>query len=113
MLSVEDCDEILAEALPAYGAGTATTRLLSLSENATYLVEPADGPRLVVRVHRPGYQTPASITSELDWMDRLRTAAGVTTHAVVPARDGRRIVAVPRPGGERHVVAFTVVVGGT
>ncbi|GAB3083090.1 phosphotransferase enzyme family protein [Nocardioides zeae] len=112
MLSVEDCDEILAAALPAYGAGDAPRRLLSLSENATYLVG-TGADRVVARVHRPGYQTPASIDAELAWLDRLRSSGTVTTHAVVPALDGRRVVSVPRPDGDRHVVLFTFVVGGT
>lgn len=112
MLSVEDCDEILAAALPAYGAGDAPRRLLSLSENATYLVG-AGADRVVARVHRPGYQTPASIDAELIWLDRLRASGAVTAHAVVPALDGRRVVSVPRPDGDRHVVLFTFVAGGT
>ena len=51
-------------ALPAYGRPADTPlRLLSLSENATYLVE--DDDPIVLRVHRPGYHSLAAIRSEL------------------------------------------------
>ncbi len=40
--------------------------LLSLSENAVFLVEsPQDNTRLILRVHFEGYNTPAEIDAEL------------------------------------------------
>lgn len=114
MLSEQDCAEIAAAALPAYGfdAASSEVRLLSLSENGTYRVRGPAG-ELVLRVHRPGYQTPGSIASELTWMDALRDDCGVVTPAVVPAVDGRRVVTLERPDGPRHVVAFELVPGVT
>lgn len=114
MLTEQDCAEIAAAALPAYGLDPATSdvRLLSLSENGTYLVR-GSGRELVLRVHRPGYQTPASIASELTWMDLLREERGVPTPSVVTAVDGRRVVTLARPDGPRHTVAFTLVPGDT
>lgn len=112
-LTIEDCDSLLAEALPAYGVGPdVRTRLLSLSENGTYLVTDGDR-RFVVRVHRYGYQDAESIASELTWTDALRADCGVSTPAVVPTIAGAPIVRLPRPEGERHVVAFTLVDGET
>ena len=35
----------------------ARARLINVSENATYLVEAADGFRSVLRVHRPAYHS--------------------------------------------------------
>lgn len=112
-LTIEDCDSLLAEALPAYGVGPdVQVTLLSLSENGTYLVTDTDR-RFVVRVHRYGYQDVDSIISELAWTDALREDCDVRTPAVVPTTAGEPIVRLERPEGERHVVAFTVVDGET
>lgn len=112
-LTIEDCDSLLAEALPAYGVGPdVRVRLLSLSENGTYLV--TDGARqFVARVHRYGYQDAGSIISELAWTAALRADCEVFTPAVVPTVSGEPIVILPRPEGDRHVVAFTLVPGET
>ena len=58
-------------ALTAYGLpGTARARMISLSENATFLVE-TDHPVGVLRVYRIGYQSEAAIRSELAWIEAL------------------------------------------
>lgn len=96
----------LAEyALPPDAALT----LLNISENATYAVDdPASGTRTVLRVHRHGYHDAAEIESELAWLDALRTEAGVRTPKVLPAPDGRRMLAMPEDGARdpRYVVRF-------
>ena len=57
----------------------ASLTLLSHRENAVYRVDrQGDVEPLALRVHRLGYQTTASIRSELQWMEALR-AAGVFT----------------------------------
>jgi Ser/Thr protein kinase RdoA (MazF antagonist) len=91
----------------------ATTRLINLSENATYLVEAPGGFRSVLRVHREGYHSKTAIASELAWMDALRAEAGLTTPEAIPARDGERIqtdrvAGLPR---ERHMVMFAFIEG--
>src|SRR4051812_11954522 len=59
-------ESLARAALPAYGRDPhAGVRLLSLSENATYLVD-GDDP-MVLRVHRPGYHSLDAIRSELAW----------------------------------------------
>jgi Ser/Thr protein kinase RdoA (MazF antagonist) len=91
-------------ALAAYRChpGTAV-RLLSLSENATYLVTDPDAGPSVLRVHRLGYHTEARIASELAWMDALRAEAGVRTPRVLATPDGRRVVTVADDSrGERR-----------
>jgi Ser/Thr protein kinase RdoA (MazF antagonist) len=106
------------EAIRCYGCDSGTTvRLLNVSENATYLVsDPSQGPS-VLRVHRLGYHTRTEIESELTWMAALRAEAGVRTPRVLPATDGRRIVAVADPGAgpaashERHCVRFEFLPG--
>lgn len=82
--------------------------LLSISENATYLLDdPQSGTRLVVRVHRPGYHTEAEIASELDWIEALRAARAVDTPAPIPTRNGERICRLDIGGETRPAVAFT------
>ena len=103
-----------SQALRAYGCHPGTSvELLSVSENATFLVsDPGAGPS-VLRVHRLGYHTEQEIASELAWMDALRAEAGVRTPRVLAAADGRRVVTVPEPGGtaSRHCVRFEFLPG--
>ncbi len=106
--------ELAQAALPlwAFEEG-ASTRLINLSENATYLVEEPSGGRAVMRVHREDYHTENAIACELAWMKALREEGGVVTPAPVAARDGSVIQTVhgeglPRP---RHVVMFEFVEG--
>jgi Ser/Thr protein kinase RdoA (MazF antagonist) len=71
---------------------TAALQLLKHRENSVFQVtNPESGERSVLRVHRTGYQTAASILSELQWMQALGSA-GVRTPAVIPARDGTLVV---------------------
>jgi len=99
-------------ALAAYGRERDTPlRLLSLSENATYLVD--DGDPMVLRVHRPGYHSLDGIRSELNWMAALREQAGVLTPELIPARDGRDVVAATVGGNVLHVDAVTFIAGCT
>ncbi|UXA13251.1 phosphotransferase [Mycobacterium sp. SMC-8] len=107
-------DQAVAEkALEAFDlpAGSAL-RLLNLSENATYAVEePGSGHRSILRVHRQDYHRVDQIESELMWLDALHRDSDVTVPKVIPARDGRRVVAVEHEGTERHVVHFEMVPG--
>lgn len=99
-------------ALPAYGRATdSPLRLLSLSENATYLVD--DDAPIVLRVHRPGYHSLQAIHSELAWMQALRTETSVTTPELIPARDGTDVVVAEADGVTLHVDAVTFVPGCT
>jgi Ser/Thr protein kinase RdoA (MazF antagonist) len=52
------------------GLAGARATLLNLSENHTFRVDTPAGP-FVLRVHRPGYQSAASIASELEWLTAL------------------------------------------
>jgi len=100
-------------ALPAYGRAAETPlRLLSLSENATYLVQDDDKP-IVLRVHRPGYHSLEAIRSELAWMQALRAETSVTTPELVAANDGTDVVVAEVDGDVLHVDAVTFVAGCT
>lgn len=102
----------LAGILPAWGldAGTAL-RLLTISENATFLAEAPDGRKTIFRVHRPDYHTEAEIRAELAWISALARDHVVVTPAPVPALDGRLLVAFPDGETMRLAVAFTYMPG--
>jgi Ser/Thr protein kinase RdoA (MazF antagonist) len=107
-----DHERYARAALPAYGRDRdSPLRLLSLSENATYLVEDADP--LVLRVHRPGYHSLQAIRSELSWMASLRRQTGVVTPELIAARDGSDVVAATVADTILHVDAVTFIAGCT
>lgn len=103
---------VARRALPRYGLSPeADLSLLSVSENAVFLVEDS-GRRSVLRVHRLGYHSREAIASELAWLDALRAEAGIRTPEVIPARDGSRVITVADPGAQpRHCVMFEFLPG--
>ncbi len=102
----------LTAVLPAWGLDEGTTlRLLTISENATFLAEEPDGRRIIFRVHRPDYHTDAEIRAELAWISALARDQVVVTPAPIPALDGRLLLAFPDGETERLVVAFTYMQG--
>ncbi|PJK18902.1 phosphotransferase enzyme family protein [Mycolicibacterium goodii] len=90
-------------------------RLLSLSENATYLAGDPDGDAepIVLRVHRPDYHSVAGIASELSWMAALRRETNVRTPELVLARDGDQVVAATVGDRTLYVDAVSFVSGCT
>ncbi len=85
--------KVAVAALSRYGfPPSSELALLKHRENTVFQVtHPTSGERGVLRVHRTGYQTAASIVSEFQWMQALGDA-GVRTPAVIPARDGALVV---------------------
>ena len=107
-----DHESYARAALVAYGRDRDTPlRLLSLSENATYLADDRDP--IVLRVHRPGYHSLDGIRSELKWMAALREQTPVVTPELIPARDGSEVVAATVAGNTLHVDAVTFISGCT
>jgi len=94
--------------LPKWGLPeTAPVSLLTISENATYVVEDeGNGRRLVLRVHRPDYHTEAEILSELTWIAALRQDGVVETPRPVPAENGTLLCSFADGDTRRYVVAF-------
>lgn len=103
-------EPIARRALSEYGLGPdADLTLLNVSENATYAVDdPASSVRTILRIHRHGYHDGPEIESELSWLEALREEEGVRTPRVLPAPDGRRLLAMPENGSRdpRYVVHF-------
>src|ERR1700678_1387766 len=54
----------------------AAAELLTVSENATFLVSDPDAGPSVLRVHALGYPTEQEISSELAWVEALALEAG-------------------------------------
>jgi Ser/Thr protein kinase RdoA (MazF antagonist) len=98
----------LRDALPRWGLSPRTDlRLLTISENATFLAQdPESGRDMVLRVHRPGYHTRAEIASELAWVTALGKDGVVATLTPIPQVDGALIAEIDDSGTTRHVVAF-------
>jgi Ser/Thr protein kinase RdoA (MazF antagonist) len=111
----ERLDPIARQALREYGvAQDAELTLLNVSENATFAVDdPVTGRRTVLRIHRHGYHDGVEIESELAWLDALREDTDVRTPRVLPATDGRRMLALPEEGhgDPRYVVHFEFLPG--
>jgi Ser/Thr protein kinase RdoA (MazF antagonist) len=103
-------EPVARRALREYGlAPDSALTLLNVSENATYAVDDAaTGDRTVLRFHRRGYHDATAIASELAWLDAVREEEGLRTPRVLPAPDGRRVLALEEDGSPdpRHVVRF-------
>ena len=102
----------LREALPQWGLGPdAPLRLLTISENATFLARSEDGAPLVFRVHRPDYHTFEEIRSELAWISALRADGVAATPEPLTRLDGELLGAFEDEGELRRVVAFEFMSG--
>ncbi|MFZ5710255.1 MAG: phosphotransferase enzyme family protein [Pseudomonadota bacterium] len=91
MSGTQEIAELAAGALRSWGGGAKPPRLVKWRENVVFDVRLAQGRRIALRLHRPGYQTRASIEAELQWT-ALLAAAGQPVPAPVPALDGARTV---------------------
>ena len=74
----------LAEALAAFGADRA--RFINESENVVFEVR-VGGEKAALRLHRPGYQSDATLRSELWWVQAL-AKVGVPVPLPIAAKDG-------------------------
>src|SRR5690606_34875322 len=84
--------ELANASLPPWGVPEgATTRLINVSENATYLVEADDGFRSVLRVHRPDYHTRRGIEQELAWARALAEDGMVRTPEPIAGVNGELV----------------------
>src|SRR6476659_7210189 len=96
-------------ALARYGLAGAQTTFVREGENVTYRVDHGDH-AYALRIHRPGYQTAASVRSELAWTQALRSA-GVTTPDVVRGVSGDVVEEADTPDGPRLVALFGWIEG--
>ncbi|MCB1756263.1 MAG: phosphotransferase [Gammaproteobacteria bacterium] len=91
----------------------ATARLINLSENATYLVEDAEGFRSILRIHRENYHSRNAIETELAWMKALNRESEVVTPGTISGRNGQIIQTAGIDGlpNPRQMVMFEFVEG--
>jgi Ser/Thr protein kinase RdoA (MazF antagonist) len=103
---IETATAVARRALRLYELPAAcAVELVNHRENSVFALIGPGGDKLgAMRVHVPGYQSAATIRSELVWM-RALDAAGVRTPGVVAARDGSWVVSlrVPDEAGTRLV----------
>lgn len=93
-------------------SGQAEVKLLTISENATFLVTDADSNKnAVFRVHRPAYHTITEIESELQWIKDLRATNTVDTPEPLAKTDGTYIATFTYEGEEFAVVSFAFMDG--
>jgi Ser/Thr protein kinase RdoA (MazF antagonist) len=110
---IESMQASLAASLPRWGLSSQSTlAFLSHSENTTFLAQdPASRQKLVLRVQRTGYHSPAEIASELAWIDAVIADSVVLTPRPVADREGHLLCPIPLNGVTRHVVAFEFLTG--
>jgi Ser/Thr protein kinase RdoA (MazF antagonist) len=96
------------EALKAFPIEPEAPELVALSENVTFRVtDRRDGGAYVLRLHRPGYHTPAELDSERIWT-RALAAAGIAVPVPLTTRDGGDYVGVSVASlGQRRQAGMT------
>lgn len=97
-------DDVANEAIRAYPlSAQAHARLLQLSENATYLVENAEGiPEGILRVGRPGYHTLDEYRSEMAWLRQINDYTPLIVANPLEARDGGDIQIIHAHDGNTY-----------
>ena len=95
-------NDVAQSALKNYGLeNTDDTKLIVLSENATYLVRnktsgKADG---VLRVSRPGYHDLEELQSEMKWLKQINEYTPLIVANPIPALDGTTVQQVKGADG--------------
>jgi Ser/Thr protein kinase RdoA (MazF antagonist) len=89
------------------------SRLINVSENATFLVEAPGGFKSILRIHRQGYHTRNAIACEIAWLKDLGLNGGVITPGTINGQDGEIIQenAIEGLPGKRYMVMFEFVEG--
>jgi Ser/Thr protein kinase RdoA (MazF antagonist) len=86
--------------------------LINHSENMTYRIDRSNGEKLILRVHREGYQSYENIMSEIAWMKALQEDAGILTPQALAGIDGKLIQRVSAPRiGPRYCVLINWIDG--
>ena len=99
-------------ALGAYDLpASARPQLISLSENATFLVLSDEGPQGILRVYRADYQSIGAMLSELAWISKLRESHEVLTPGVIGTTSGEQLLRVDVDGHIRACAMFEFVEG--
>ncbi|MBB3773752.1 Ser/Thr protein kinase RdoA (MazF antagonist) [Angulomicrobium tetraedrale] len=99
--------------IPSYGFNAdAEVALLNISENATFRIGSGHH-QSILRVHRQNYHTFTEISSELAWMEDIRSSGIVEVPVALSDEHGTTIQTLPSHGGVpgRHAVMFSYLPG--
>lgn len=102
------------EALPRFGLSRKTKlELCGYGENAVFGVHQRGRIRYALRIHRLDYQTPATIESEMHWLEALDRDTDLTVQKPCAGKNGTYVQRVALDGvpGERSVVLMGWVDG--
>ncbi len=114
---VKDSNALDAEAVGAElgawsGLAGAAVALLCHSENHTFRIDAPDGRVFTLRLHRPDYQSAASISSELAWLAALARETELPLARPVAGVDGNFLQRIKIEGqAPRAAVLFKFVPG--
>lgn len=89
------------------GVSGAKATLINLSENHTFRIDSPSGQKYALRVHRQGYQSQASIVSELTWVSALGNQTIVPVPQPVEGKNGNLVQSL----GGAHAVLFNYLPG--
>ncbi|MEM7092687.1 MAG: phosphotransferase [Actinomycetota bacterium] len=109
-IAVESFVSAAAVAAPAFGVDLQHASLLSLSENVVLRLQTAAGEPLVMRFHRPGYNSLAEMESEVAYVASLGQT-GVPVPNAIATIDGHHYVATPVEGIDHQVGVVSWVAG--
>jgi Ser/Thr protein kinase RdoA (MazF antagonist) len=97
---------------PFFALADDSFTLINHSENMTYRIDCSNGEKLILRVHREGYQSYENIRSEIAWMKALQEDEGILTPQALSGMDGKLIQRVSAPQiGSRNCVLFNWIDG--
>ena len=85
--------ETARKAMASWDLESASLRLVAQRENTVYQVTIEDGTNYALRLHRPGYQTPAALRSELQWMEAL-LEGGLEVPTPIPTTENLLLIAI-------------------
>lgn len=92
---------------------TTELRLITVSENATFLVVCKNKPYGVVRVSQPGYVGgPVAVASEIAWIDALHSVEGVSLVRSIPTASGFSLATITDEEGVAWACVCTGFVEG-
>ena len=97
-------DDVARQALGRYEFDGDEAKLLTFSENYTYLVRnPVTGSKdAVLRISRPGYHTLEELEGEMAWLRQINDYTPLVVANPLPARDGSYIQSVIGPDGATY-----------
>ncbi|WP_058302604.1 phosphotransferase enzyme family protein [Gorillibacterium timonense] len=91
----------------------ATMKLLNFTENATFSVEAAGKPKIIMRVHRLDYAEEETILTELQWIMDLKKETDIHLADPISSEAGNYVEAIETPEYRetRYVVCFSFLEG--